>query len=171
MIPADATEGLTDARRAFVLAFRFTNNLTQLPTWSYDDYRYIYCTEGYTIPGERKPLIGALFLLEYTLYVCFYFPVLLVIARPPFINQPCYKIMLCVGIADNMYTTFCVTLVAGILQLMGANYCDNTRLLIYVGHIGHACWFMMCAFAVLLSVNRYMEFAHPQMSERLFAGE
>ena len=55
--------------------------------------------------------------------------------------------------------------------MMGANYCDNTRLLIYVGHVGHGLWFTLCALAVLLAFNRYVEFTRPLLSERLFAGE
>jgi Serpentine type 7TM GPCR chemoreceptor Srt len=161
---------LSEERRAFVHSFRFSNNFTQWPSWSYEDYRWVYCDQGYTIPGKRNLLIGSIYMAQYFLYLLFYAPALCVIAQPPLIHQASYKIMLCLGVVDNAFGLACATFMAGVLSMMGANYCDNTRLLIYVGHVGHGLWFTLCACGVLLAFNRYIELTRPHVGRRLFAG-
>lgn len=150
--------------------FHFTNNWTQLPTWEYGDYRWLYCSGGYRIPGERNYPIGVFYIAQYFLYLAIYAPALVVIARPPLIQHSCYKLMLAIGVLDNVFGLVFSTFMAGVLSLMGANYCDNTRLLIYVAHVGHGLWFALCMAGVLLAFNRLVDMKWPRLGDRLFAG-
>jgi len=108
--------------------FRLTNNLSGLFSWNYPDYRWLYCTDGHWIPGEKNVLIGSIYIVQYLFFLALYIPSLLVISRPAFLKHSCYKMMLVVGLMD-IYNGFFVGLWAGIFSIMGANYCDNTMLL------------------------------------------
>ena len=108
--------------------FRLTNNFSEWPSWSYPDYRWLYCTNGHWVPGERNPLIGGIYIAEYLLFLSLYVPSLLVMASPAFLKHSCYKMMLAVGLMD-IYNGFFVGFCAGVFSIMGANYCDNTLLL------------------------------------------
>ncbi len=116
--------------------YKIRNIIDGWPSWNYPSLYEVYCTRGYTIPGERHPLIGTFFIMHYVLYVLIYVPSLVVIGSRPLIEHSCYKIMFAIGLLDIGTGAFS-TLGAGIFSLMGANYCDNTRLLIIVGHIAH----------------------------------
>jgi len=101
--------------------FQYTNDFSQWPSLSpadYPNYTHIYCTGNYTIAGKRNYWAGAYFIFQYLFYLTFYIPTLIVIARKPLINHACYKIMLAVGVIDNMFG-FYVTFVAGIFSIMG----------------------------------------------------
>lgn len=55
--------------------------------------------------------------------------------------------------------------------MLGANYCDNTRLLIVIGHMAHGVWFVYCMTGVMLALNRYIELKSPVVAERLYSGK
>lgn len=97
------------------------STLTRWPPWAYPNFTHVYCTDEYRITGERNYLVGSLYITQYLLYVMVYVPTLIVIARPPLIRHACYKLMLIVGVLDNMFG-FYTTFVAGIYQLIGG--CD-----------------------------------------------
>jgi hypothetical protein len=117
--------------------YKIRNIIDGWPSWNYPSLYEVYCTRGYTIPGERHPLIGTFFIMHYVLYVLIYVPSLVVIGSRPLIEHSCYKIMFAMGMLDISLGMFS-TLGAGIFSLMGANYCDNTRLLTIVGHMVHS---------------------------------
>src|SRR6185437_6476111 len=81
--------------------FRITNDFHNF-TWNYPNYAYIYCTDGYDIPGERNVLIGTIYIVQYLFYLVLYTPTLIVMARRPLINYACYKLMFVVGVGDNV---------------------------------------------------------------------
>jgi hypothetical protein len=120
----------------YVPTYKIRNIFNGWPSWNYPSLYEVYCTRGYTIPGERHPLIGTFFITQYALYVLIYIPSLVVIGSRPLIEHSCYKIMFAIGLLDITVGAFS-TLGAGIFSLMGANYCDNTRLLIVAGHLLH----------------------------------
>ena len=48
-------------RRSTPHTFHLTNNFTELPSWNYPDYRWLYCTNGHWVPGEKNVLIGTIY--------------------------------------------------------------------------------------------------------------
>lgn len=117
-------------------AYRLTNNFHEWPTWNYPTLYELYCVGGYTIPGKQNYPAGVTYILEYLFYLVLYIPSLIVIGRPPLFQHSCYKLMFAVGIMDNCIGFF-TTFLAGVFSMVGANYCDNNRVLIVVGHIVH----------------------------------
>ena len=99
--------------------FHFSNNFTwDYFNWNYGDWRDIYCTHGYSIPGERNILVGVIYIAEYIFFTSLYIPSLIVIARSHLFNQPAFKLMFAMGVVDNIGEFF-FTFVAGVLSLMG----------------------------------------------------
>lgn len=116
--------------------YRLSNSFDEWPTWDYPSLHDVYCTADYRITGERNYLIGAVYIAHYLLYLSLYIPSLVVISRPPLAQHACYKLMLAVGVLDNCVGFF-DGLTAGVLSIVGANYCDHTMALIVIGHAFH----------------------------------
>jgi len=60
--------------------FHMKNNLSDWLSWNYPDYRWLYCTNGHWIPGEKNVLIGSLYIAVYFLFLSLYIHSLLVMA-------------------------------------------------------------------------------------------
>lgn len=152
------------------MEFHFANNFTSWPSFSYPDYTHAYCRAGYRVTGSQNIPIGVFYVAQYLIYLAIYLPSLIVIARPPLSRHACYKLMLSVGVADNVFGFF-GTFMAGVFSLMGANYCDNPTLLKFFGHVVHSLWYAYCTSAVVSGLNRLIELRSPTVwTPRLYAG-
>lgn len=108
--------------------FRYTSNFTlEFLNFNYHDYRYVYCTGDVTIVGEKSSKVGSFYIFLYCLFLVLYIPSLIVIARPPLIKHAAYKLMLAVGIMDNVVGFF-FTFLAGVYTIMGRTYNIFARL-------------------------------------------
>jgi len=104
---------------AYAHHFYYTSNFTwEYLTFKYHDYRYVYCVDNVTIAGEQNRLIGGFYIFLYCLFLILYIPSLIVISRPPLIGHATYKLMLSVGIMDNVVGFF-FTFLAGIYTCIG----------------------------------------------------
>jgi hypothetical protein len=104
---------------AFARHFYYTSNFTwEYLTFNYHDYRYVYCTDDVTIPGEQNFFIGGFYICLYLFFLLLYIPSLIVISRPPLINHAAYKLMLAVGLMDNVVGFF-FTFLAGVYTCIG----------------------------------------------------
>lgn len=104
---------------AFAHRFYYTNNFTwPYLTFHFHDYRYVYCVDDVSIEGEQSFLIGGLYILLYLFFLMIYVPSLIVISRPPLIEHAAYKLMLAVGVMDNIVGFF-FTFLAGVYTCMG----------------------------------------------------
>ncbi|KAI1733207.1 serpentine type 7TM GPCR chemoreceptor srt domain-containing protein [Ditylenchus destructor] len=146
-----------------------TNNFRRWPTWNYTNYYDVYCTNGSTVPGEKNYLIGTIYIIEYLIYVSLYVPSLIVIWRSHLFQHACYKLMFCIGIFDCM-GGFIYAFFAGILSIMGANYCDNNFIIILSGHALHGAWGLFCTSAVILALNRCIDVWSKNAANALFGG-
>jgi len=155
---------------AFAHRFYYTSNFTwEYLTFKYHDYRYVYCVDDVTIAGEQSYLIGGFYIFLYCFFLMLSIPSLIVISRPPLINHAAYKLMLSVGIMDNVVGFF-FTFLAGVYTYIGTNYCDNTYLLIINRHLAHGAYFIYCSLVVVLALNRLIELKSSPLARRLFSG-
>ncbi|KAI1697146.1 serpentine type 7TM GPCR chemoreceptor srt domain-containing protein [Ditylenchus destructor] len=147
-----------------------TNNFNQWPNWNFTSYYDVYCTNGVTIPGEQNVLIGVFYIGIYLFFMSLYIPSLIVIRRSPLFQYACYKLMFSIGVFD-LIGGFMYAFIAGILSIMGANYCDHNMLMIVVGHLAHGMWGLFCISCVILALNRCVETYSKKIGDKLFGGQ
>jgi hypothetical protein len=92
------------------------------------------CNDNTTIVQYRHGVVGSIYILHGIFYIVPYLPCLLVIARPPLITKPCYKIIFIMGILDltNLSTS---ALLSGYYSIIGATVCSHTISMISAGYL------------------------------------
>jgi len=107
---------------AFARRFYYTSNFTwEYLTFNYHDYRYVYCVDDVTIPGEKNTIIGSFYICIFLFFLMLYIPSLMVISRPPLIDHAAYKLMFALGVMDNVVGFF-FTFLAGVFTIIGMGY-------------------------------------------------
>ena len=64
--------------------------------------------------------------------------------RSPLFKHSSYKMMFMMGVADNVGGFFFEKGVTGVLSIIGTTYCENTQLLVLIGHLAHVAWYSVC---------------------------
>lgn len=124
------------AELSLAFTHHITNNFSSLSTWNYPTLYDVYCVGGSHIHAERNVPMGVFFLAEYLFYLALYLPSLVVMSRRSLLQHSCYKLMLAVGVQENVLGFF-ATFMAGVLSIAGTGYCENTMLLTVNGHLAH----------------------------------
>ncbi|KAK0427014.1 hypothetical protein QR680_010018 [Steinernema hermaphroditum] len=145
-----------------------------------DDSTLPYCSPNDTllhsphrVPvafSQQRYMIGAIYL---TGWVVGFFPqclCLFAICHKHHLKYPCYVLMLYVCILDlcNLTTSF---FISGIFSVFDIQHCKNGYSVIVIGYVTLWLWFAYCGAAMILALNRVLEFSNKRLSEMLFDGK
>uniref|UniRef100_A0A1I7Z1U4 G_PROTEIN_RECEP_F1_2 domain-containing protein n=1 Tax=Steinernema glaseri TaxID=37863 RepID=A0A1I7Z1U4_9BILA len=119
--------------------------------------------------SEQRYMLGGLYLVVWALG---FFPQCLClysICHKQHLKYPCYVLMMFVSVLDLSNLTTCV-LTAGIFSLLDIHHCNSGYWVIIIGYVTLWLWFAYCGAAMILALNRVLEFSSKHTSELLFDG-
>uniref|UniRef100_A0A7E4UTY5 G_PROTEIN_RECEP_F1_2 domain-containing protein n=1 Tax=Panagrellus redivivus TaxID=6233 RepID=A0A7E4UTY5_PANRE len=118
--------------------------------------------------AERQhPIVGSIFIVTAILMILLYIPCLLVFCRGRFRKQPCYKLMIFLGVIDVLLTIG-NGVVSGLFVFFGTVYCEQPLIIYLIGSFGQGLWCGQSVALVFLALNRCLEMARSHLSEVLF---
>uniref|UniRef100_A0A1I7Z4C5 G_PROTEIN_RECEP_F1_2 domain-containing protein n=1 Tax=Steinernema glaseri TaxID=37863 RepID=A0A1I7Z4C5_9BILA len=119
---------------------------------------------------NQRFLIGSLYLFG---WVIGFFPqclCLYAICHKHHLKYSCYVLMMFVSVLDlcNLTTSF---LVSGIFSVFNIQHCSHGYVVIVIGYITLWLWFAYCAAAMILALNRVLEFSSKSACHVLYHGK
>ncbi|KAF1753590.1 hypothetical protein GCK72_020147 [Caenorhabditis remanei] len=117
--------------------------------------------DAYVCPEEMKHeyfprhTLGTYFLISGIILILLYIPCFVVMIKSKSRN-PAFRIMIILAIFD-MINLSVNSLSTGILDLIGASFCQYPRLIFCIGAIGDGTWMAGCASCILLAMDRCVE--------------
>ncbi|KAK0401840.1 hypothetical protein QR680_016002 [Steinernema hermaphroditum] len=118
---------------------------------------------------SQRSLFGLIYLLGFIIGAVPQSLCLYSICHPHHLKYPCYKLMLFVSVLDlcNLTTSF---LISGIYSIAGIQHCKHGYVVIVVGYATLWLWFAYSASAMVLALNRLLEFTSKTLSDLFFGG-
>ncbi|CAJ0586385.1 unnamed protein product, partial [Mesorhabditis spiculigera] len=135
---------------------------------NYWGYVHKECLElNGTYSQFTNPMLGSVYLVTGFTYELIYIPVLIAMMNKEFFQHACYKIMFAMGIMD-IISLVPNALLAGYYLFVGGSICTYPLLNVWLGFIAYAFWCGYCSCAILLGLNRTLDFGWPRLAESLF---
>ncbi|KAI1693716.1 serpentine type 7TM GPCR chemoreceptor srt domain-containing protein [Ditylenchus destructor] len=77
--------------------------------------------------------------------------------------------MFAIGIVENL-AGFNMTFMAGVMSILGINYCDHNKFMIIFSHCTHAIWGTYTCCAMILALNRCVEMYSKTLADIMWGG-
>uniref|UniRef100_A0A7E4ZRJ1 G_PROTEIN_RECEP_F1_2 domain-containing protein n=1 Tax=Panagrellus redivivus TaxID=6233 RepID=A0A7E4ZRJ1_PANRE len=126
-----------------------------------------YDVNQISLADRQHPIIGVIFVVTATIMILLYLPCILVFCRGRYRKQPCYKLMIFLGIID-VIITFCNGVLTGFFIIFGVVYCEYPMFTYIIGSFGVSLWCAQSASLDFLALNRCLEMARSHFSQLLF---
>ncbi|KAK0401972.1 hypothetical protein QR680_016070 [Steinernema hermaphroditum] len=139
-----------------------------------DKYEYFYNCSMYTEEewskfGIKRPGLGIFSIVIGVLAIILYIPCARAMLRPKLWQLPCYKLMFLNAVID-IWGIINSCFISGYLSVEGVVFCSYPDFLYITGSIIMALWGAQCVTAVILALNRCIEFWQKPFLTRLFEG-
>uniref|UniRef100_A0A1I7ZRB6 G_PROTEIN_RECEP_F1_2 domain-containing protein n=1 Tax=Steinernema glaseri TaxID=37863 RepID=A0A1I7ZRB6_9BILA len=142
--------------------------------FDHEKYKYfyncsMYTTEQWNSFGVRRPGLGIFSIIVGTLAIILYVPCAKTMLLPELWKLPCYRLMFLNSIIDILgLINSCI--VSGYLSIEGVVYCSYPDFLYIYGSFTMGLWAAQCMTALILGINRCIEFWQYRLLSGLFKG-
>uniref|UniRef100_A0A1I8A035 Serpentine Receptor, class T n=1 Tax=Steinernema glaseri TaxID=37863 RepID=A0A1I8A035_9BILA len=138
-----------------------------------EQYEHFYNCSGYTAEqwtnfGDKQTVIGVYSIMLSTVALILYIPCMKVMMEPKLWKLSCYKLMFLNGIVDHIGIVG--SLISGFLSLKGVVFCSYPTFLYLTGTVVVSQYATQQVVAVLLALNRCIEFWQKPSLNALFEG-
>ncbi|TKR64831.1 hypothetical protein L596_025309 [Steinernema carpocapsae] len=117
----------------------------------------------------QRPNVGLFCMAVGVIYLCTYVPCLIVMHKPEFFENSCFKLMFLHGCLDVM-AVMVNSFIPGYFFIVGTTSCDFPDLQFFAGTMCVAIWCGQCLNCILLATNRCVDLLAPNLSILLFEG-
>ncbi|KAK0402782.1 hypothetical protein QR680_016529 [Steinernema hermaphroditum] len=141
----------------------------------HDKYEYFYncsmfSTEVWNSFGVRRTGLGLFSIVVGVICFMLYVPCAKTMLKPKLWQLPCYRLMFLNSIID-IWGIINSCFISGYLSIEGVVFCSYPDFLYIYGCIVMALWCAQCLTAVLLALNRCVEFWQKPYLTRMFEGK
>ncbi|KAK0401974.1 hypothetical protein QR680_016071 [Steinernema hermaphroditum] len=139
-----------------------------------DKYEYFYNCSMYTDDewskfGIKRPGLGIFSIVIGVLAIILYIPCARAMLRPKLWQLPCYKLMFLNAVID-IWGIINSCFISGYLSIQDVVFCTYPNFLYIIGSLVISLWGAQCVTAVILALNRCIEFWQKPFLTRLFEG-